>query len=147
MHVKNASVSKPIERRWSRCVIRQEKSALSVWLRWLATLLNLDGACDVKLWILQSSGQFFSAESHCVPRCGHNDYETGIFYTCPGFFLIVTDRQKAPLVAWPSSHLYGFYSAAEKIVLAKTPEMKCVTIPACSVFGRHGHRQYAGSKR
>lgn len=76
---------------------------------------------------------------HCAPHCGHNNFEISTPDGCPGFFLIEIAEEKASFFACPDYQLYVFYTAAVKLALANTLQLKRVTIFAFSVSVGHGH--------
>lgn len=106
----------------------KRKALLDIWLRWIAALINSDGAYDDKLRMPRSEGPFLLSGRYYAPQGGLNDFETFTTDRCPGFLMVATAEEKKFLFACPGFQIYVFYTAPEKRTLAKKLQMKRITL-------------------
>lgn len=84
------------------CMARR-RTALDVWVRRIATLLDLDQGESFKMSIPATGGRYLIADVGCKPQVGHNYTRLNETFS-PGYFFILNGSEEGKLYVMKGPH-------------------------------------------
>lgn len=101
--------------------------------QWLASLMNLDDSFQDPIYVQRRGVSYLMTGEDCRVQYGHNDFQSAKS-TAPGYFVIMTGAERSTLHVCAGPHLYVFYLAKDKKMLANALTLEEFRISPNPVF-------------
>lgn len=126
---------------YGRVSFAKQRAAWDLSVGIIAAMMAFDISENKELYVPVTDDRFLLTGRDCPLHTGCNDFE-GRERRHPAAFVLVSDSECINVLVYHLSHIYVYYSVAEKKSLSKLLRLKVVNL-ACCVFVGHGYPRHA----